>query len=118
MTKKHTTQDNIGWEIYTRHADLCKVFSHPTRLEVINTLRAGEMTVTELAERLKIGMGNLSQHLGMMKQRQILVTRKVGNVVYYRLSYPKMLKACDIMRDILFEQVRKNGIMIKEIQKK
>ncbi len=118
MVKKCTDQDNDGKEIYVRHAELCKVFSHPTRLEVISILRKGEMTVTELAERLNVGMGNLSQHLGMMKQRQILVTRKTGNTVYYRLAYPKMLGACDIMRQILFEQVRNDGRLIKGIRKK
>ena len=104
-------------EVYVRHADMCKVFSHPKRLAVINILRDGEMGVSELAKRLNAAIGNLSQHLNMMKQRQILTTRKVGNAVYYRLAYPEMLKAVDILKEILFEQIRSNGLLMDRLER-
>ena len=76
-------------QIYAYHAEMCQVFSHPKRLEVINILRDGEMSVGELAQKLELGQGNLSQHLSMMKERRILLSRKEGNVVYYRIANPK-----------------------------
>lgn len=63
-------------QIYVYHAEMCQVLSHPKRLEVINILRDGEMSVTELAQKLELTVGNLSQHLSMMKERHILLTRK------------------------------------------
>lgn len=59
-------------KIYEYHAEMCKVFSHPTRLEIINTLRDSEVNVTDLSTKIGIDMGNLSQHLGMMRDRRIL----------------------------------------------
>lgn len=103
-------------KIYEYHAEMCKVFSHPTRLEIINTLRESEMNVTELSGRLGVDMGNLSQHLGMMRDRRILTTRKEGNVVYYQLANPKMLNAFDILREILIEQIKKDGTLVDALE--
>ncbi|MBI4457118.1 MAG: winged helix-turn-helix transcriptional regulator [Acidobacteria bacterium] len=103
-------------ELYRHHADMCKVFSHPTRLQILNTLREQEMSVSDLAGRLKVTIGNLSQHLNMMKQRRVLVSRKEGNVVFYRLSNPKMLKAFDLIREILSEQMRRESLLVRHVE--
>lgn len=100
-------------QIYTYHAEMCQVFSHPKRLEVINILRDGEMSVGELAQKLELGQGNLSQHLSMMKERRILLSRKEGNVVYYRIANPKMIQCFDMMREMLFEQIRQDAALIE-----
>jgi len=103
-------------QIYAYHAEMCKVFSHPKRLEVINLLRDGELSVTELTRKLSLTIGNLSQHLNMMKDRHILFTRKEGNQVYYRIANPKLLKCFDMMREMLFEQIRKDAALIPETE--
>jgi ArsR family transcriptional regulator len=92
---------------------MCKVFSHPKRLELINVLREKEMSVSELCERLELAPANLSQHLAMMRQRHILVSRKEGNVVYYRVANPRLLEAFDLLREILFEQIRQDAALIR-----
>ena len=99
-------------QIYTYHAEMCQVFSHPKRLEVINILRDGEMTVTELAGKLGLTVGNLSQHLSMMKERHILLSRKDGNMVYYRIANPKLIRCFDMMREMLFEQIRQDAALL------
>ena len=101
-------------QIYTYHADMCKVFSHPKRLEVINILRDGEMTVTELAQKLGQTIGNLSQHLSMMKERRILISRKEGNQVFYRIANPKLIPCFDMMREMLFDQIRQDAALIQD----
>ena len=116
MTKKEA-RPNMEQELYKYHADMCKVFSNPTRLAILNTLREEEMSVSELAERLKVSVGNLSQHLNMMKQRRVLASRKEGNNVYYRLANPKMLKAFDLIRKILFEQMRRESIVVRRMER-
>lgn len=99
-------------QIYAYHAEMCKVFSHPKRLEVINLLRDGELSVTDLSLKLGLTVGNLSQHLNMMKDRRILVSTKRGNMVYYRIVNPKLLECFDMMREMLFEQIRKDATLI------
>jgi len=96
---------------------MCKVFSHPTRLEILNTLREEEMSVSALAGRLKLAIGNLSQHLNMMKQRRVLVSRKEGNMVYYRLANAKMLKAFDLIRETLLEQMQRESTLVRHFER-
>ena len=100
-------------QIYSYHAEMCKVLSHPKRLELINVLRDKEMRVGELSQRLGLPIGNLSQHLAMMRERRMLVSRKEGNVVYYRIANPRLLDAFDLLREILFEQIRQDAVLIR-----
>ena len=104
-------------EVYSRHAEMCKVFSSPIRLQILNTLREQEMSVSHLADRLGVAIGNLSQHLNMMKQRRVLVSRKDRNMVYYRLANPKMLKAFDLIREILFEQMQRESTLVRHFER-
>jgi ArsR family transcriptional regulator len=99
-------------QIYKYHAEMCKVFSHPKRLELMNVLRDKEMSVRDLSEKLEISSANLSQHLSMMKNRRILTSRKEGNMVYYRIANPRILEAFDLLREILFEQIRQDASLI------
>ncbi len=113
--RKHAT--DMERELYRCHADMCKVLSHATRLEILNTLRKKEISVSELAVRLQITIGNLSQHLNMMKQRRVLVSRKEGNLVLYRLANPKMLKAFDLIREILLEQMQRESLLVQHLER-
>ena len=100
-------------QIYAYHAEMCQVLSHPKRLEAINVLRDGEMSVTELSQKLGLTVGNLSQHLAMMRERHVLLTRKEGNMVYYRIANPKLIRCFDMMREMLFEQIRQDAALIQ-----
>ena len=101
-------------QLYTYHAEMCKVFSHPKRLELINILRDKEMSAGELGERLGLTPANLSQHLAMMRERHLLTSRKEGNMVYYRIANPRLLEALDLLREILFEQIRQDAALIQD----
>ena len=100
-------------QIYHYHAEMCKVLSHPKRLELLNLLRDGEKNVGELCQALGLSPGNLSQHLAMMRERRILVSRKEANMVHYRIANPRLLEAFDLLREILFEQIRGDAAMIE-----
>ncbi len=115
MMAKRRASSDIEHELYRCHADMCKVFSHPTRLEILNVLREEERSVSELAQRLGVAVGNLSQHLNMMEQRRVLVSRKEANNVYYRLANPKMLKAFDLIRETLLEQMQRETVLVRHL---
>jgi len=70
------------------------------------------MTVTQLSQKLGLTVGNLSQHLSMMKERRLLLSRKEGNMVYYRIANPKLIQCFDMMREMLFEQIRQDAALI------
>ena len=116
MTRSYSRTTDSQSEAYARHAEMCKVFSHPLRLQILNTLRDKEMSVSDMADRLGVAIGNLSQHLNMMKHRRVLGTRKDGNVVYYRLANPKILAAFDLIREILFEHMQREGAIVRQMK--
>jgi len=109
--------NEVEKSLYQRHADFCKVLSHPTRLQIIDILHDREMTVTDLAGQLQVAVGNLSQHLNLMKQRRVLESRKEGNTVIYRLANAKMTKACGLIREILFEQMQQDNALFKRMDR-
>ena len=101
-------------ELYSLHAEMCKVFSNPTRLEILNLLRDKEMSVTELIRKTKLSQANISQHLGIMKSKGIVESSRKGKHIYYKLVNPKIIKAFDIIREVLKERLKKNSKLIDE----
>jgi len=91
--------------LYKLHASICHTLANPKRLEIIDKLRVGELSVTALVEALEISQSNLSQHLSVMRQRGIVTTRREGLNVFYRLSNSKITQACDLMRQVLLENL-------------
>ena len=102
-------------ELYEIHAEMCKVFSNSTRLEILNLLRDKELSVTEMIKKTKLSQANISQHLSIMKSKGIVVSNRNGKNIYYKLTNPKIIKAFDIIRDILAEKLKKNGKYVKNL---
>lgn len=102
-------------ELYKIHAEMCKVFSNPVRLEILNLLRDKEMSVSELITETKLSQANISQHLSIMKSKGSVISNRVGKNIRYRLANPKIIKAFDIIRDILTERLKENGKLVKAL---
>jgi len=102
-------------ELYKIHAEMCKVFSNPTRLEILNLLRNKEMSVTELIEKTKLSQANISQHLSIMKSKGIVEPNRKGKNICYNLTNPKIIKAFDIIKEVLAEKLKKNSRLVKNI---
>jgi DNA-binding transcriptional ArsR family regulator len=79
-------------------ASVFRALAHPTRIAILETLRDGELSAGALLERLKIEQANLSQHLAILRGKQIVVNRKEGNQVFYSLRNPVLIEVLDIMR--------------------
>jgi ArsR family transcriptional regulator len=92
-------------KIYELHAELCKTLSNPIRLEILSLLRDGEKSVSELASLTSVRQATISQHLAVLRQRGVVSTRKDGANVFYKIANPKIIEACDIIREVLFEQM-------------
>ena len=105
-------------KIFQMHAEVCKSMANPTRLKIMNLLREGEKGVEELLERLKLPKANLSQHLSVLRQCKIVSTRREGLNIYYKVANSKMIKACDILREVLFEQLQEGGQLMRVAIKK
>ena len=66
--------------------------AHPTRIAIVEYLQYGEMTVGRLCEKVGIEQANASQHLAVLRNKNIVETRKEGNQIYYRLRDPLLAK--------------------------
>jgi ArsR family transcriptional regulator len=77
-----------------------KALAHPTRLGILCHLRKGERTVYELQELLECTQSNISQHLGIMRERDILSTRKESNQVFYGVKNQDMFRLLDVLQEV------------------
>jgi ArsR family transcriptional regulator len=94
---------------------MCKVFSNATRLKLLNLLRDGEgHSVSEMQKSTGLGQANLSQHLGIMRQRGILLHERKGRNVLYRISNPKITDAFDIIRSVLTDSINARERILHE----
>lgn len=87
-------------EKYDSDCEICKIFSNSSRLKVLLSLRGKSLSVNEIVEKTSLPQSVVSQHLSMMKARKIVECEKKGNFVHYKISYPEILDAFDIMKKI------------------
>ena len=92
-------------EIHELHARLCKAIADPKRLLIINELRDGALTVNELAEALEMSQSNTSQHLAVLRERGVVTVERDGNNSFYSLRSKKVLKAIDLLREFMAEEM-------------
>ena len=95
-------------ELYSLKAELCKTFADAKRLIIIDELRQGETTVGELARLLEFPQAVVSRHLAILRDKGVVQHRREGTSVYYSLSDPKIGDACDMVHQILLDQIEKN----------
>ena len=94
-------------------SEICKILSNPKRLQILHELRGGEKTVGELASSTALKQANVSQHLALMRHRMIVVERRVGNTVFYRISDRRINEACDIMQQVLLTQASEDSKLVR-----
>ena len=95
--------------IYEMHAQVCSVLSNAKRLEIIDLLRGGERTAGDLTKAMGISKTNVSQQLAVLRNKGLLLSRREDQHIYYRLAFPIMLKAYDLLRQVLIERLREQG---------
>jgi len=83
-----------------RASHALKAMSHPLRLKILCVLGDQEVSVQDIVEMVGTTQSNISQHLAILREKEVLVTRKDANRVYYRISDPRTLKLIALMRDV------------------
>jgi ArsR family transcriptional regulator len=91
----------IKSNFYNLHAEICKTISNPNRQAILDNLRDGEMSVTELVNRTGISQANLSQHLSILRSKGVVNTRRDGNNIYYSILNAKIIQAYDLLTEVL-----------------
>jgi ArsR family transcriptional regulator len=104
-------------KIFEIQADICKVFTNAKRLEILNTLMDKEMTASELIKKIGLSKANLSQHMSILKSKGVVLSSREGINIYYRISNSKIIQACDLMREVLLEQLQEKGKMVANLRR-
>jgi DNA-binding transcriptional ArsR family regulator len=99
-------------------SDIFQALAHPTRIAIVELLRdEDEMAVTDVFERLGVEQANASQHLAVLRTKNIVVNRKEGNQVFYSLRDPRLGQVLDIMREYFHAHLTENMNLLQEMSR-
>ena len=98
-------------------ADFFQALAHPTRIAIVEQLRNGELSAGALIERLGIEQANASQHLAVLRTKNIVKSRKEANQVFYSVRDPLIIEVLDIMRRYFHSQMTEVLATLKAIDK-
>ena len=98
MESKYS-QENLG-----RAGRCLRVLAHPARLLIIHLLGQGERSVQELEKEVGISQSSISQHLNLLKDKDILESRRVAQQVFYRLKNPRLLELTTLTRELFCKE--------------
>ena len=96
-------------------ADFFKALAHPLRISILDALRESELTVNEISQHFNIEPANASQQLAVLRNRNIVVTRKDGANVYYSVSDKSIFKLLDAAKEIFNNHLVGVRSMLEEI---
>jgi ArsR family transcriptional regulator, virulence genes transcriptional regulator len=105
---KRRTRSAIDDQIYERQVEICKAFANPTRLHILDLLAKQPHSASQLQKQLSVAKANLSQHLTVLKQAGVVSTRREGKQVFCSLAIPEVKTACQLIRDVLRAQIKKD----------
>jgi DNA-binding transcriptional ArsR family regulator len=96
-------------------ASLFQALAHPTRVAIVELLRDRELSAGQIQEQLQVEQANLSQHLAVLRARQVVVNRKAGNQVYYSLAHPVLTQVLDLLRQHFYAQLNETVSVLKAL---
>jgi len=97
-------------------AEIFHALAHPTRIAIVEMLRDGELSAGQLIEKLELEQANASQHLAVLRAKQIVVNRKEGNQVFYSIRDLALVDVLDILKRYFYSQLSQTMSMLKEIK--
>lgn len=97
-------------------ADFFKALSHPVRIKILELLRPGELSVTELQDHLGIESSGVSQNLSVLRHQNIVESRKVGTTVYYRVCDAEVFELLDVARRIFNNRLINARSTLEQLQ--
>lgn len=95
----------VPFRLQAFKAELFKALAHPTRIRILELLREGERSVSELQVQLEIELSSVSQQLAILRSKQLVTGRKEGTNVYYRAVDERVFELLDVARAIFTAQL-------------
>jgi DNA-binding transcriptional ArsR family regulator len=102
--------------IFDLQAELCHTMSNAARLRIVHCLREGPKRVGEIATATGYAQPKVSQHLAILRGRSIVSAERQGSEIIYRIANPKIVRVCDLMREVLAEQAAERSELIMALR--
>ncbi|HNY84527.1 MAG TPA: metalloregulator ArsR/SmtB family transcription factor [Anaerolineaceae bacterium] len=96
---------SLETEVNLLHRHICPAMGDPKRMLLLYQLADGEQTVSQLTEKLAQPQSTVSRHLAVLRENRLVNTRRQGTSIYYSLADDRVLKAIDILRQVLSQQL-------------
>ena len=112
MSLPHPVPDELVELIARRF----RAIGEPMRIKLLDRLRDGEATVSELAEATETSQQNISKHLALLAEVGIVGRRKDGNHVYYRIADEGVFKLCEDVCGSIQEQLASLNELVGEVR--
>ena len=101
--------------IFKLQADICKIFANDKRLEIINLLKGKEISNQEIMRETGLNKVSMTQHMNVLKSKGVIISRREGQKLFYSIANPKILQACNLMREVLVEQHTERGKVVSDL---
>jgi ArsR family transcriptional regulator len=96
-------------------ANIFQALAHPTRIAVVEALRDGEVSAGALLATVQVEQANLSQHLAVLRAKQVVVSRKDGNQVHYTLRDPVLVEVLDLLKQYFNSHLTESIALLGEM---
>ena len=90
---------------YKWQSRIAKALAHPTRIAILEMLRRGEICVCEMGPELGASQANVSQHLAVLRDSNLVVARRDGTRMMYRVTDERVFRVLDLMGSIAHDQL-------------
>jgi DNA-binding transcriptional ArsR family regulator len=100
-----TDYKKLEIEIDLMHNSICQALADPTRILILYHIKEKPLCVNELVEAVNIPQSTISRHLGVLRNKNIVKTRREGAAVFYELAEQRIIDVLDIMRSIVASQL-------------
>jgi ArsR family transcriptional regulator len=102
---------------YTFRAQFFKVLAHPLRIQILDALRAGSISVGELRDRLGVEQSTLSQQLAILRARDFVRAQRQGTTVRYEIQDPGIWRLLDSAREIFDNQLINVKTVLEDLRR-
>ena len=103
-------------ELQSFKAEFFRALSHPLRIRILEVLRDGDRSVQQLQTALQVGQAALSQHLAVLRTKNVVATRKEGTTVRYSLRDSLLADLLDVARRIFSNHLIGRQTLLRELR--
>ena len=88
-----------------RQAELCQAMGNTSRLKIVHILQNGPQCVGNLAKTMGLSQATLSRHLAVLRNQGVVTAQRQGQENVYHLAHPKIMVICNLLQEVISEQV-------------